>query len=185
MRIGTALTVGGLVLAVPAAAGAVDDGDRSTSQVRLMGNLGFGSPVGLVGGTFTYAPRPQVQIELGSGIGFSLFQFSLMPKVTLGSKRERFVLGVGPSVGVAPSSAENCPATACVSYWLNAEAGFEFRSVGGFSFLMAIGVVKGLAGKMPGYGAPGVTEPGDVHHPYAVAGIPILPEARIAFGRWL
>jgi len=188
MRIGTALVVGVLMLVYSAFARAEDDGDRSLSQVRLMGNSGFGSPVGILGGTFTYSPRPQFQIELGSGLGFSGFQFSIMPKVALGSGRERFVLGVGPSVGIAPNSTGS-PATTCVSYWLNAEAGYEFRSVGGFSFLIALGVVKGIAGKMPAIlpsGDPFEQEPGTstTAPPDAVSGYPILPEARIAFGRW-
>lgn len=186
MRIGTTLVAGVLVLAVPAGVSATDDGDRSSSRARVMGNSGLGSPVGLIGVTLTYLPRPQFQVELGTGLGFSGFQFSIMPKFSVGDEHHRFVLGVGPSAGITPNPAAGCP---CVAYWLNAEAGYEFRSVGGFSFLIAVGVLKGLAGKMPAVfnGDPFEQEPegSTPASPEAVSGYPILPEARIAFGRWL
>jgi hypothetical protein len=151
-----------------------------------MGNSGLGSPVGLLGVTLTYAPVPEIQFEFGSGLGFSGFQFSLMPKLSIGrASEDRFVLGVGPSVGIGRNSN---PSQGCVSWWLNVEVGYEFRSVGGFSFLMAVGVVKGLAGKMPSFGPFSFSsEPSDAEWsvpPVAVASLPVLPEGRIAFGRW-
>lgn len=183
MRASSTFTACVFVLALPAIASAEEDGDRSSSKVRLMGNSGLGSPVGLMGGTFTYAPVPEMQFEIGSGIGFSGLQFSLMPKLSIGQARDRLVFGVGPSVGIIQNPN---PSQWCVSLWLNAEAGYEFRSVGGFSFLIAAGVLKGLAGKMQGIDGPVFEDHPDDRPvpPEEVASFPILPEGRIAFGRW-
>ena len=139
-----------------------------------MFNLGLGSPVGVVGGTFAFSPWAPFQLELGLGLGFSGFQFSAMPKLlSLGSAEKHFALGAGPSVGIGQGN---------ISYWLNAEAGYEIRSQGGLSFLIAFGVVSGLAGKMRGYHAYGDEEPGVVA-PESVSQI-VLPEFRIAWGHW-
>ena len=171
-------------LAIPASAaadGADASSDHPASKVRLMGNMGVASAIGEMGGTLTYAPLPEVQIELGAGIGFSGFQLSVMPKLSVGERHHRLTLGVGPSVGL---SSNNNPKETCISYWLNAEAGYEFRSSGGFSFLLALGVGRGLAGKVPGYGAPGVAETGDAYPPEPATDFRLFPEGRIAFGRW-
>jgi len=184
MRSQATLLFGLLALGLPFTARA-DEGepvpDRSGSRIRLMGNMGVGSAVGELGATFTYAPRPELQIELGTGLGLSGFQFSLMPKVSVGTRRERLVVGVGPSVAIGTSAN---PEQTCVSLWLNAEVGYEFRSASGFSFLVAAGITKGIAGTMPGRGAPGVYEPGDTTAPEAVWGLPIAPQGRIALGHW-
>jgi hypothetical protein len=162
-----------------------DDGesapDRSSSKFRLMGNMGLASAVGEMGSTVTFAPRPELQIELGAGLGLSGFQLSLMPKATVGTRRDRFVIGIGPSVAIGTNTN---PRQTCVSLWLNAEVGYEFRSIAGFSFLVAAGITKGIAGTMPGMGAPGTYEPGDTTMPDAVRGLPVFPQGRIAFGRW-
>jgi hypothetical protein len=168
--------------AAPAAA--TDDdafSDGRAPRVRLMGNMGIASAVGEMGGTFTYAPVPELELELGAGIGASGFQFSFLPKLSGGGRRHRLSLGIGPSVGLGSNTN---PSETCVSLWLNAEAGYEFRSPSGFSFLLALGLGKGLAGKMPGLGTPGVTEAGEPVGPELVADLPIFPQGRIAFGRW-
>jgi hypothetical protein len=177
--------LGLLALGLPAAALA-DDGesvpDRSGSKIRLMGNMGIASAVGELGTTLTFAPRPEVQIELGAGLGRSGFQLSLMPKATVGTHHHRLLVGVGPSAAIGANAK---PERTCVSYWLNAEVGYELRSATGFSFLVAVGITKGIAGTMPGRGASGVYEPGDTTTtPEAVWRLPIIPQGRIAFGRW-
>jgi hypothetical protein len=149
------------------------------STTSLMFNLGLGSPVGLVGGTFTYSPWAQFQAELGLGLGASGWQFSAMIKLLgVEGAGRRFVLGVGPSVGI-----DRCQG--CIAYWLNAEAGYETRSQGGSSFLFAFGVVGGLAGKMPGYRYPaiGENEPGEPVPPESVSHL-VYPEFRVAWGHW-
>jgi hypothetical protein len=147
-----------------------------------MFDLGLGSPVGLIGGTLTFLPWPQFQAELGLGYGLSGVQFSVMPKLSVGSAQRHFVLGIGPSVGIGQSTN---PSRLCVSYWLHAEAGFETRSRSGASFLLAFGVVRGLGGEMPGHGVIGVTEQGETIRPEPLSDLPILlPEFRIAWGHW-
>jgi hypothetical protein len=184
MRSQSTLLFGLLALGLPAVALAHDGGsvpDRSGAKSRLMGNMGIGSAVGELGATFTYAPRSAVQIELGAGLGLTGFQLSLMPKATVGTRYDRFVIGVGPSLAIGTNIK---PEQTCVSLWLNAEVGYEFRSVSGFSFLMAAGITKGVAGTVPGMGAPGVYEPGDITSPEAARDLPIIPQGRIALGRW-
>ena len=153
-----------------------------TSTARIMFDLGLGSPVGLIGGTLTFLPWPQFEAELGMGLGISGVQFSVMPKLSVGSAERHFVLGIGPSVGIGKNAN---PSRLCVSYWLHAEVGFETRSRSGASFLLAFGVVRGLGGEMPGYGVIGVTEQGEAVGPEPISDLPpLLPEFRIAWGHW-
>jgi hypothetical protein len=178
------LFLGLLLFGLPATALADGGGsptDRTAAKSRLMGNMGIGSAVGEMGATFTYAPRPELQIELGAGLGLTGLQLSLMPKASLGSRHHRFLVGVGPSTAIGTNTK---PAATCVSWWLNAEVGYEYRSASGFSFLLAAGITKGVAGMVPGIGAPGVYEPGDVTTPEAARELPLLPQGRIALGRW-
>jgi hypothetical protein len=146
---------------------------------RLMGNFGFCSVVGEIGATYTYAPVPLLQVELGSGLGFSGIQFSLMPKVSLGTDRHRLVMGIGPSVGINPD--DNPPHT-YVAYWLNAEVGYEFRADVGFTFLIAGGYFRSLAGE---YRNSCVFDcDGDTKGRPSPATDWTLPQGRIAFGHW-
>jgi hypothetical protein len=159
-----------------------DDDERpfGSAKQRFMGNSGICSVVGLIGITYTYSPVQLFQIELGSGLGFSGFQFSLMPKLSLGDDHHRFVLGVGPSVGIARDSN---PSYTYLAYWLNAEVGYEYRSAGGFSFLIAAGVFHGIGGE---YRDECMFDcDGDTHGwPEPTTAMPFLPQGRIAFGRW-
>jgi hypothetical protein len=145
-----------------------------------MGNSGLFSAIGEIGGTYTYAPVPEIQMELGAGIGLSGFQFSFMPKLSVGDRKYRFIVGAGPSMGVYP---DNNPSHTYVSYWLNAEIGYEYRAVGGFSFMIAAGITRGIAGE---YRDQCVIEcDGDTKgHPRPITEMPLLPQGRIAFGRW-
>lgn len=175
---------GALVLLGPATATAGDFGaeqDGHESRLRLMGSMGVASAIGEMGGTLTYSPRPEFQFELGTGIGYSGVQLSLMPKLAIGVRNHRLLIGVGPSLGVGSNPK---PAQTCISYWLNADVGYEYRSPGGFSFLMAVGVFRGLAGEIPG-GTPGVTEPGEAVRPEPASDFHLFPQGRIAFGHWL
>jgi hypothetical protein len=179
----TAFTLGLLTAALPAVAAAASDDlpSREASKIRFMGNLGIGSAVGELGGTFTYAPRPEIQLELGAGLGISGLQLSVMPKLTAGTQHHRLTFGVGPSVGIGNNEK---PAETCVSLWLNGEVGYEYRSSSGLSFLVAVGVFKGIAGHMPGGFTPGISHEGESIPPEAVADGPLSPQGRIAVGRW-
>jgi len=173
-----------VALLTPAVSAAQEDSEEVSSYAvaksRLMGNSGLFSAIGEIGGTYTYAPVPELQMEFGSGIGLRGFQFSFMPKSSVGDAKNRFLLGAGPSVGVYP---DNNPPHTYVSYWLNAEVGYEYRSVGGFSFLIAAGITRGIAGEYRDqclFDCEGDTR----GHPSPVTGLPVLPQGRIAFGRW-
>lgn len=106
-------------------------------------NWGLFSAVGFIGGTYSFSPIPQLELEAGTGLGLTGIQVSVMPKLSLGCASHRFILGVGPSVGIDPYDG---PVHA--SYWLNAEIGYAYRSEGGFSFLVAAGVTAALGGRM-------------------------------------
>ena len=144
-----------------------------------MGNLGLFSAVGEIGVTYTYAPIPAFQIELGSGIGFSGPQFSLMPKLSLGDGRNRFLAGIGPSVGLDwYGSLGSGPA----SYWLNVDVGYEYRTPGGYSFLVAVGIFRGIAG---GYHDPCVNFSNDsCLGPFEQVKGVTFPQMRFAWGHW-
>jgi hypothetical protein len=165
--------------AAPATRGGVEDRPIGRGKHRLMGNFGFCSLVGEIGATYTYAPVPPLQVELGAGLGFSGIQFSLMPKVSLGTDRHRMVIGIGPSVGINPD--DNPPHT-YVAYWLNAEVGYEFRADVGFAFLIAGGYFQGLAGE---YRNSCLFDcDGDTKGWPSPATDWTLPQGRIAFGYW-
>jgi hypothetical protein len=179
----TAFALGCLAFLASPFAGAseTDPLARENAKVRIMGNLGIGSAVGELGGTVTVAPIPEVQLELGAGLGLAGVQFSLMPKLALGNRHDRLILGAGPTLAVGENPN---PSRTCASLWLNLEVGYEYRSTRGFSFLIAVGLTKGVAGEMPGLPAPGVYEPGDTTTPEAVSGLPVFPQGRIALGHW-
>jgi hypothetical protein len=183
MWLRTAILLGVLAPLVPATAVADDAGARSSgpaSKIRLMGNMGVASAIGEMGGTLTYSPRPEFQVELGTGIGYSGLQLSLMPKLAIGGKNHRVSIGAGPSMGIGSNPK---PSQTCISYWLNAEVGYEYRSASGLSFLVAVGIFRGLAGEIPG-GTPGVTEAGEAVRPEPASDFSLFPQGRIAFGRW-
>jgi hypothetical protein len=139
---------------------------------RIMGNLGLFSAVGEIGATYTYAPIPACQIELGLGIGFSGPQLSLMPKASLGSDRSRFIFGAGPSVGADGH-------TVASTYWLNVDVGYEYRTPRGYSTLFAVGITRGLAGQYHDH-CPLPDCGGTVEQ---VKGTTV-PQVRFAWGHW-
>ncbi len=106
-------------------------------------DLGLGSAVGLAGITLTQAFGPWLQLELGAGYGVSGYQLSVMPKLALGDRRDRFVAGLGASVALPtdPRVASGHPV------WLNVDAaGYEHRFDSGFAVSATFGVTGGLGG---------------------------------------
>jgi hypothetical protein len=106
-------------------------------------DLGAGSAVGFIGLTLVRALGEHAHIELGTGIGYTGYQFSVMPKVVLGYPRSHFVAGVGLSIAdpTNPVHGTGHPV------WLNVDAiGYELVSSYGLAFLIAAGFTKGLGG---------------------------------------
>jgi hypothetical protein len=152
--------------------------DAARARHRLAGDVGALSAIGFGGGTYTYSPVPTIQFELGTGLGLSGLQISLMPKVLVGDKGHSFVIGVGPSTGIDPSSQDH---HTYVSYWLNGDVGYEYRGPSGFSFLVALGVTAALAGEVRKtclFDCDGYTRGESAR----AAGV--YPQGRVGFGRW-
>jgi hypothetical protein len=108
-------------------------------------SVGLGSALGFGGVSYGYATKDWLLLEGGVGYGVTGVQVSTMVKLTLGSERQRFVTGVGTSVGLAPDYAWS-QATG-PTLWLNVDAvGGEYRFSNGVSLGGAFGVAVGLAG---------------------------------------
>jgi hypothetical protein len=142
----------------------------------LQGNLGLGSPVGALGLSYTYAPIRQVQIEAGGGLGFSGYQLSAMPKLVFGRAGDRLVLGIGPSLSIDTASDSK---QTDVGYWMNGEIGYQHDTGSGLTVLAAVGIGYGMTGTMHSSCAENC--PGNPSR--SIAG-DVMPELRIAIGRW-
>jgi len=162
-------------------AGATDHATTEFNRKnRLQASIGMGSAVGEIGASYTYAPLPVVEFEFGLGLGFTGFQFSAMPKLSLAMNRsDRLILGVGPSASL--DFATN-PNRNYLGYWLNAETGYEHRTVSGFSILLAVGITYGLGGDMRGHC--GLDCGGEAHVGSDPVAGKMYPQARLALGRW-
>jgi hypothetical protein len=119
----------------PAVSGAQEDFAEATREAatksRLMANYGLFSAIGEIGGTYTYAPVPEFQMEFGAGIGLSGLQLSFMPKLSM--------IAAGITRGIAGEYRNQC--------------------------------VIDCDGDTKGSSRP-------------TTDIPLLPQGRIAFGRW-
>jgi hypothetical protein len=146
---------------------------------RLQANVGVASPVGEIGLSYTHAPIPLVELEIGAGLGFSGFQFAVTPKLSFGGSRHRVLVGLGPSLSVDTSGTSRGDH---VGYWVNGEVGYERRTQTGFSMLVAAGFTYGLGGNL------GEACTVDCGNDARIWDAPIAgrlyPQARIAFGRW-
>ena len=147
---------------------------------RLQADLGLGSAVGEIGASYTYAPLPELEIELGTGLGYTGFQFSIMPKLSLALNRSnRLVFGAGPSASLDFATG---PDHTYIGYWLHTEVGYEHRTASGFSVLVAAGITNGLGGEMRGHCV--VDCGGDTQTWNEPIAGKMFPQARMAFGRW-
>ena len=109
-------------------------------------SVGANSTVGLVGPTLTRAFGRHIQIEVSGGLGFWGWQLSFMPKVVLGTDRDRYVGGVGVSITVPPRHGECCDVDGSPT-WLVVDAiGYEHRFDSGLALGFALGPVLGLGG---------------------------------------
>ena len=177
----------GILLVVALPSTARSDGDSTepaeifTSKIRGMGNLGLASAVGEVGGTLTYSPVPAFQIELGVGLGITGLQLSVMPKLSLGHlPRYHLILGLGPSLSGLHKDSQG---VVQYSVWLNGEVGYEYRSPGGFAFLVAGGFTYAVASDQTYKSCYAYCDSDQIYPLRHFAGS-IYPQGRIAFGRW-
>ncbi len=157
----------------------VETKDAGFGKHRFAGDVGLASAIGVLGGTYTYSPVPAIQFELGAGVGFTGIQLSFMPKLLAGRNGYYLVFGVGPSVGINPSEQDQHTYT---SYWLNAEMGYEYRSPGGFSFLLVGGVTYALGGELRSTCV--IDCDGDPRGSSSPAAGLVFPQGRLAFGHW-
>jgi hypothetical protein len=133
---------------------------------RLGIDAGVASAVGWGGITYAYSPIRWVLFEAGAGYGISGTQLSLMPKLTPGSERNRFLFGPGYSIGIGPSMSGTKAGD--VLHFINVDVGYEHRFETGFALQVAAGFWW------------------LVHWPESVKpGINIFPQFRVGLGYWL
>lgn len=103
-------------------------------------NVGLFSAIGMIGATYVYSPSIPTELEFGMGFGRSGQQISFMPKLALGSRHHRLLLGVGPSLGLGAAGPKN------PTVWINGDIGYEYRAESGFSVALSVGFTAGVAG---------------------------------------
>jgi hypothetical protein len=109
-------------------------------------SAGPNSTVGLLGLTVTRAFGAYFQLEVAGGVSYWGTQLSLMPKVVVGTGRDRYVGGIGVARKVPPSR-DDCCQVAGSPTWLIVDAiGYEHRYDSGFAFGFALGPILGLGG---------------------------------------
>jgi len=136
---------------------------RRLHQLRADG--GFASALGLAGISYTLSPTQLLGIEAGAGYGFSGFQISLMPRLTLGH-RHRFVMGAGLSLSTGSRILDG------LVTWANLDAaGYEYESDDGFVFTIRAGLTHPLTKRH----LSGDIGPGDLQDL-------IIPQARLGIG---
>jgi len=146
--------VGPTIACVLVAGSAHADVPDAHHEIRIDG--GLASALGFGGASYTYAPpRTRFGIEAGAGVGYTGLQLSVMAKLYLGSAHDRFVAGVGPSLGLDYfwKGYPTCPGyptesqCAGTNYWLNLDlVGYEHRWRNGLAFSIAFGAAVGLGG---------------------------------------
>lgn len=166
------IVVATIALASAAPAAEAASLERQRHDMRL--NLGLASAVGYFGYTYSYSPVKLLELEAGTGLGYTGLQLSLMPKLSLGSLRHRFIAGAGVSSGVDPRER--------VSFWLNTELGLAWRSSTRFSLLVAAGVTVGLGGQMEPFCPMGCSD--DSRETLSTVRGRVGPQGRLAVGWW-
>lgn len=120
---------------------------------RLFGlrfDLGVGSPIGIVGVAALWNAAQAFELELGLGFGGSGFQLSLLPKLALG-RQHRFTIGAGPSLGLGEwyVNDNNGVQHHGTALWLNAELGYELRTLNGWTIFLGLGFTYLLGTSSP------------------------------------
>jgi len=152
---------------------------QAAKKNLVQGSFGLGSPIGALGVSYTYVPIPQLEVEIGGGVGRSGYQCSIVPKLSLGSTSDRLVLGVGPSIS---ADTWNEPKRTYVGYWLSGEIGYQHTTPAGVSVLVAAGIGYGLSGTMRVQCSADCAS-NDQGWDADIAGR-VVPQVRMAVGRW-
>jgi hypothetical protein len=118
-------------------------------EQALRANLGLFSALGEFGVTYSVLPLENLELEAGVGYGFTGPQLSLMPKLVLGARHHRFTSGVGLSLSYTDAYTRRgndlVEGDRAVT-WLNVDGlGYEYRSEGGLSLTVALGVTVSLS----------------------------------------
>lgn len=171
MLVATVVTIA-TAMASPACAAVVQEGDdiEVSSHQQIALTVGMFSALGELGVAYTVAPMEDVRLEIGTGLGISGVQLSVMPKLALGDYHN-VLLGLGLSVSRAGDT--TIP-------WLNAEVGLEQRFRNHFLFSIAGGITYALGGTAAGWCFDGCGGPRPEE---SLRGL-LLPQLRIAVGRW-
>lgn len=109
-------------------------------------SVGANSTVGLLGPTLTHAFGRHLQIEVGGGWDFWGSHLSLMPKVVLGTDRDRYVGGAGVSTTIPLRTGWCCNSTGSPTWLIVDAAGYEHRFASGLALGFALGLALGLGG---------------------------------------
>jgi len=135
------------------AGGSSDNIEIHSAKNALSFNIGLFSAVGLYGITYNRNFSEHFELEFGAGNGLSGLQLSLMPKLSFGTKKHRFVTGLGLALGIDKdekiSKISNTDTT--TSLWLNLDlVGYELRTTpskgASFFLLVSGGLTLGLYG---------------------------------------
>jgi hypothetical protein len=131
-----------LLVQLGAGSAAAQEAPQPIAHHRVGVDLGLASAVGAAGVDYQFAPLRWVRLEGGVGWGATGTQFSLMPKIALGSGTCAFIAGFGASVAVGGQQAEpGHGPNPDVIPWLNLDVpGIECRSRSGFSFQATFGL---------------------------------------------
>ena len=140
-----------LVAASPGAARLADARDDAGDEARFAErptaigvNAGLASAVGEVGLTVTRAFHRRFRIEAGAGMGWSGWELSLMPKLTVLEGRHHLVFGAGLAIALPYYNERSARDWV---WWLNVDAlGYERRFANGMGISAALGAYYGLGG---------------------------------------
>ena len=128
------------------------------ARPALSATIGLFTPVGEAGIEYTTPLGANVDLGLGAGMALGGPQFSIMPRVHLGSRRFAFTLGAGVSAGgftipdFSFDGEGQMNTHTDLAIWANGEVGIEGHSDGGFTarLFAGIGRIVGDAGSCNG-----------------------------------
>lgn len=127
--------------------------DFTDSPFALALVLGFGTPVGLVGGTIDYSIDPHLALGGGAGVTLGGPEVTglvrVRPEITANRDRARALVFQGAfsmaryrALDFGDEVPDDVVTGADRAFWLEGDIGYELRSKGGFAFLVAGGIAS-------------------------------------------